>query len=54
LYYASGEHLRGDHALTFECVGKNPASKGHDLGVDALFIEQITPYTVPAEAAEQK
>jgi hypothetical protein len=45
---------QGEHFLTFECVGKNPQSKSYYLGVDAMFIEHIKPYTVPAQAAAQK
>jgi hypothetical protein len=33
------QHLtRGPHDLTFVCVGKNPASKGFDLGVDNIIV----------------
>lgn len=39
----------GTHELKFECVGKNPASKGYFLGADAVSIEEITPYAVPAK-----
>jgi hypothetical protein len=39
----------GRHELTFTCVGKNPASKGYYLGVDALRIEEITRYFVNPE-----
>ena len=29
----------GDHTLRFECVGKNAASSGHLLGIDALLMQ---------------
>jgi hypothetical protein len=38
----------GEHVLTFECRGGNPASSGYVLGVDVLNIEDVTPYAVPA------
>ena len=38
----------GRHVLTFQDIGKNPASRGYLLGVDAILIEQTTPYAVPA------
>lgn len=34
----------GEHTLKFECLGKNVDSKGYFLGVDALTIQEITPY----------
>ncbi|MCC7330013.1 MAG: DUF2961 domain-containing protein [Gammaproteobacteria bacterium] len=34
----------GDHELTFECTGKHPQSKGYFLGIDALGVEEITPF----------
>jgi len=43
----------GRHVLTFQDIGKNPASRGHLLGVDAILIEQITPYAVPANPSHQ-
>lgn len=36
----------GEHALKFECLGKNPDSKGYFLGVDTLVVNQLTPYLV--------
>lgn len=39
----------GPHELTFECLGKNDASKGYYLGVDAILVEAISPYSVPAK-----
>jgi hypothetical protein len=38
----------GEHSLSFECKGRNPASQSCWLGVDALAIDRITPYAVPA------
>jgi len=38
----------GQHVLSFQDIGKNPASEGHLLGVDAILVEEITPYAVPA------
>lgn len=43
----------GRHVLSFHDVGKNPASRGHLLGVDAILIEDITPYAVPATQPEK-
>ena len=39
----------GEHTLAFECKGRNPAAQSYWLGIDALTIDQITPYAVPAE-----
>ncbi|HOW73443.1 MAG TPA: DUF2961 domain-containing protein [Phycisphaerae bacterium] len=39
----------GTHELKFECAGKNAASKGYFLGADAVTIEAITLYAVPAK-----
>ncbi len=36
----------GGHELSFECTGRNPQSKGHYLGVDALTIEELTPFVM--------
>jgi hypothetical protein len=44
----------GQHTLKFECVGKNPESKGYYLGVDALVIDELTPYLVNKPKAEHK
>ena len=40
----------GRHELTFECKGRNPDSTGYLIGVDALSIDEMTPYAVPAAA----
>jgi len=40
----------GEHRLIFQCRGRNPNSAGFHLGVDALTIDEITPYAVPAVA----
>jgi hypothetical protein len=37
----------GDHVLRFECVGRNPASKGCFLGFDILQA-RVTAYVRPA------
>jgi len=42
----------GRHVLRFEDIGKNPASRGNLLGVDAILIEQITPYAVPVASPD--
>jgi hypothetical protein len=34
----------GQHELRLQCRGKNPASQGYFVGVDALEIEALTPY----------
>lgn len=34
----------GEHVLKLQCLGKNPNSKGFFLGVDALAVEELTPY----------
>lgn len=44
----------GEHQLVFECVGRNDESKGVYLGVDALTIEEITPYLLPVKKEEKK
>ncbi|MBN1490450.1 MAG: DUF2961 domain-containing protein [Phycisphaerae bacterium] len=44
------ELTAGQHMLAFECVGRNPESKGYFLGADAIVIESITPYAVPPKA----
>ncbi len=36
----------GEHTLTFECSGRSPGSLGHDIGLDVLAIDGITPYAV--------
>ena len=38
----------GEHRLTFECRGRNPASLGYFIGMDVLSIDKITAYSVPA------
>jgi len=38
----------GEHTLTFECKGRNPASLGYSVGVDALSVDHVTPYAVKA------
>lgn len=41
-------HLQpGEHRLRFECVGRHRASDGHNLGLDVLVIDHLTPYAVP-------
>ncbi len=44
------ELTAGQHELTFECLGKNPDSKGYCLGVDAIEVEHLTPYADTAQA----
>jgi hypothetical protein len=39
----------GEHALQFECLGKNPSSTGYFLGVDALSAEGLVPYFVKSK-----
>lgn len=39
----------GHHELKLQCVGKNAASKGYYVGVDALSVEELTPYVVKSE-----
>jgi hypothetical protein len=46
--YVAEDHLlgwtqltKGRHVLTFECLGKNQASRGYDLGIDTLILAQI-------------
>lgn len=38
----------GEHTLSFECLGRNPVSSAYFLGVDAITIDEVTPYAVPA------
>jgi len=40
----------GNHNLTFGCKGRNGNSSAYFLGIDALVIDGITPYAVPAAA----
>lgn len=40
----------GEHKLTLECRGRNPSSLGYLVGLDAMSIEEITQYAVPAAA----
>ncbi|HSW46020.1 MAG TPA: glycoside hydrolase family 172 protein [Phycisphaerae bacterium] len=42
----------GEHTLTLTCKGRNPAARSCWLGVDALIIDEITPYVVKAEKKE--
>jgi len=37
----------GEHELTFECRGRNPASLGYFIGVDVLSIAEMTTFAVP-------
>ncbi len=54
-FKAAGADLAaGEHELRFECLGRNEASKGYYLGVDAIVLEQITPHSVPAVRKESK
>jgi len=46
------ELAAGDHELKFECVGRNEASRGFFLGVDAIWVQHITPFHVPPKAAQ--
>ena len=40
----------GEHNLTFESKGGCGAAQGHELNVDAMTVDEITPYAVPAES----
>lgn len=42
----------GEHELKLECVGRNPQSRGYFVGVDALDIEEITPFAARREKKE--
>ena len=40
----------GEHTLRLECKGRNANSRGFIIGVDTIYIEEITPYAVSSNA----
>ncbi len=40
----------GEHVLTFESQGGCAAAQGHELDLDALIVDEVTPYAVEAES----
>jgi hypothetical protein len=38
----------GEHTLKMECKGRNHASLSYHVGLDALMVEELTAYSVPA------
>jgi hypothetical protein len=40
----------GEHTLRLECKGRNGNSRGYIIGLDCMYIEDITPYAVSTDA----
>jgi hypothetical protein len=40
IYFGSYKLSKGKHTIRFECVGRNPFSKGNYLGLDSVRLRE--------------